>query len=166
MALQRCLELSKSNGNSKWTFDKKSQWVLQLLRSKEASPPFQLLHREGKCEQEGFRGFMNCHGQSIAFCVVLLVASIPIAMPVVSTSTMALGSRALSSEGAIVTRLASIEEVAGMDMLCSDKTGTLTKNIMELQEDIPIFTKDVTREDVLMYAAMGAKWKEKWLVNT
>ena len=119
-----------------------------------------LLHREGKCEQEGFRGFMNCHGQSIAFCVVLLVASIPIAMPVVSTSTMALGSRALSSEGAIVTRLASIEEVAGMDMLCSDKTGTLTKNIMELQEDIPIFTKDVTREDVLMYAAMGAKWKE------
>ena len=97
---------------------------------------------------------------TVAFCVVLLVASIPIAMPVVSTSTMALGSRALSAEGAIVTRLASIEEVAGMDMLCSDKTGTLTKNIMELQEDIPIFTEGVVREDVLKYAAMAAKWKE------
>jgi H+-transporting ATPase len=97
---------------------------------------------------------------SVAFCVVLLVASIPIAMPVVSTATMALGSRALSAKGAIVTRLASIEEVAGMDMLCSDKTGTLTKNIMELQEDIPIFTDGVTKTDVLKYAAMAAKWKE------
>jgi len=88
------------------------------------------------------------------------VASIPIAMPVVSTSTMALGSRALSSEGAIVTRLASIEEVAGMDMLCSDKTGTLTKNIMELQEEIPTFTEGISRTKVLEYAAMAAKWKE------
>lgn len=79
---------------------------------------------------------------SIAFCVVLLVASIPIAMPVVSTSTMALGSRALSEEGAIVTRLASIEEVAGMDMLCSDKTGTLTKNVMIIREDRPCFRKE------------------------
>lgn len=97
---------------------------------------------------------------SVAFCVVLLVASIPIAMPVVSTATMALGSRALSAEGAIVTRLASIEEVAGMDMLCSDKTGTLTKNIMELQEEVPIFTDGVTKTDVLKYAAMAAKWEE------
>ena len=47
-----------------------------------------------------------------------------------------------------------------MDMLCSDKTGTLTKNIMELQEDIPIFTDGVTKTDVLKYAAMAAKWKE------
>jgi H+-transporting ATPase len=78
---------------------------------------------------------------SVAFCVVLLVASIPIAMPVVSTSTMALGSRALSAKGAIVTRLASIEEVAGMTMLCSDKTGTLTKNIMIIEDDKPCFSK-------------------------
>lgn len=97
---------------------------------------------------------------SVAFCVVLLVASIPIAMPVVSTATMALGSRALSAKGAIVTRLASIEEVAGMDMLCSDKTGTLTKNIMELQEEVPTFTDGVTKVDVLKYAAMAAKWEE------
>eukprot|EP01047_Picozoa_sp_COSAG01_P049062 COSAG01_NODE_4827_length_4711_cov_3.478534_1_plen_1101_part_00 len=98
--------------------------------------------------------------EAVAFGVVLLVASIPIAMPVVSTTTMALGSRELSKKGAIVTRLAAIEEVAGMTMLCSDKTGTLTKNIMELQDDTPIFTPGVTRDDVLMNAALAAKWKE------
>merc|ERR1719162_388687 len=97
--------------------------------------------------------------EAIAFGVVLLVASIPIAMPVVSTTTMALGSRELSKKGAIVTRLAAIEEVAGMNMLCSDKTGTLTKNIMELQDDTPIFTPGITRDDVLRYAALAAKWK-------
>ena len=64
--------------------------------------------------------------EAIAFGEVLLVASIPIAMPVVSTTTMALGSRELSKKGAIVTRLAAIEEVAGMNMLCSDKTGRIS----------------------------------------
>ena len=70
---------------------------------------------------------------ALTFAVVLLVASIPIAMPVVSVATMALGSRKLAEKKAIVTRLSSIEEVAGMDMLCSDKTGTLTLNKMVLQ---------------------------------
>jgi H+-transporting ATPase len=98
--------------------------------------------------------------ESVAFCVILLVASIPIAMPLVSVVTMSLGSRKLSEQGAIVTRLAAIEEMAGMDMLCSDKTGTLTKNIMELQEEIPTFTDGIGREDVLRYAALAAKWKE------
>merc|ERR1719258_689707 len=64
--------------------------------------------------------------EALGICVVLLVASIPIAMQVVCTSTMAIGSRRLAEKKAIVTRLAAIEELAGMDMLCSDKTGTLT----------------------------------------
>jgi H+-transporting ATPase len=71
---------------------------------------------------------------------VLLVASIPIAIEIVCTTTLALGSRTLSQEGAIVTRLASIEEMAGMNMLCSDKTGTLTLNKMVIQDDCPIYT--------------------------
>lgn len=54
---------------------------------------------------------------------MLLVASIPIAIEIVCTTTLALGSRQLSAYGAIVTRLQSIEEMAGMNMLCSDKTG-------------------------------------------
>jgi H+-transporting ATPase len=69
--------------------------------------------------------YLLSHGEdvleAIAFSVVLLVASIPIAMQVVCTSTMALGSRALAEEGAIVSRLSAIEELAGMNMLCSDK---------------------------------------------
>jgi H+-transporting ATPase len=65
--------------------------------------------------------------------VVLLVASIPIAIEIVCTATLALGSRQLSEHGAIVTRLIAIEEMAGMNMLCSDKTGTLTLNQMVIQ---------------------------------
>ena len=65
--------------------------------------------------------------------MVLLVASIPIAIEVVCTATLALGSRQLSVHGAIVTRLVAIEEMAGMNMLCSDNTGTLTLNQMVIQ---------------------------------
>lgn len=98
--------------------------------------------------------------EAVAFCVVLLVASIPIAMQVVCTSTMALGSRKLAEEKVIVTQLQSIETLSGMNMLCSDKTGTLTRNKMELQDDLPIFSPGITREDVLVTAALAAKWKE------
>ncbi len=71
--------------------------------------------------------------EALSFTVVLLVASIPIAIEIVCTTTLALGSRQLSAHGAIVTRLAAIEDMAGMNMLCSDKTGTLTLNKMAIQ---------------------------------
>jgi H+-transporting ATPase len=98
--------------------------------------------------------------EALSFTVVLLVASIPIAIEIVCTTTLALGSRQLSLEGAIVTRLASIEEMAGMNMLCSDKTGTLTLNKMVIQDDCPIYTPGHTQETVLKAAALAAKWKE------
>ena len=98
--------------------------------------------------------------EALSFTVVLLVASIPIAIEIVCTTTLALGSRQLSQEGAIVTRLASIEEMAGMNMLCSDKTGTLTLNKMVIQDDCPIYTPGETRESILKAAALAAKWKE------
>ena len=66
--------------------------------------------------------------ESLSFVIVLLVASIPLAIEIVTTTTLALGSKALSAKGAIVTRLSSIEDLAGMDMLCSDKTGIVSKN--------------------------------------
>jgi len=97
---------------------------------------------------------------TLSFCVVLLISSIPIAMRVVCTTTMALGCRALAEEKAIVARLSAVEELAGMTMLCSDKTGTLTMNKMELQEDMPIFSQNIERHDVLVAAALAAKWKE------
>ncbi|EKX32039.1 hypothetical protein GUITHDRAFT_82635 [Guillardia theta CCMP2712] len=98
--------------------------------------------------------------ESLSFAVVVLVASIPLAIEIVTTTTLALGSRQLSARGAIVTRLGSIEEMAGMDMLCSDKTGTLTLNKMVIQEDCPTYSPGETYESVLFQAALAAKWKE------
>eukprot|EP00239_Pterosperma_sp_CCMP1384_P003511 CAMPEP_0197850936 /NCGR_PEP_ID=MMETSP1438-20131217/16822_1 /TAXON_ID=1461541 /ORGANISM="Pterosperma sp., Strain CCMP1384" /LENGTH=913 /DNA_ID=CAMNT_0043464361 /DNA_START=162 /DNA_END=2903 /DNA_ORIENTATION=- len=96
---------------------------------------------------------------ALAFCVVLLVASIPIAMQVVCTTTMALGSRKLAEQKAIVARLSSIEQLASMNMLCSDKTGTLTLNKMVLQE-VFSYVNGVSSNDILVLAALAAKWKE------
>ncbi|KAI7845817.1 hypothetical protein COHA_000727 [Chlorella ohadii] len=98
--------------------------------------------------------------EALSFTIVLLVASIPIAIEIVCTTTLALGSRQLSAYGAIVTRLQSIEEMAGMNMLCSDKTGTLTLNKMEIQEYCPTFKDGETLQTVLISAALAAKWKE------
>ena len=61
--------------------------------------------------------------EALSFTVVLVVASIPLAIEIVTTTTLALGSKDLSRHGAIVTRLSAIEDLAGMAILCSDKTG-------------------------------------------
>lgn len=60
--------------------------------------------------------------------LVLVVGGLPIAMPTVLSVTMALGASALAKKKAIVSRLTAVEEIAGMEVLCSDKTGPLTKN--------------------------------------
>eukprot|EP01038_Epipyxis_sp_PR26KG_P014289 gene14289-19169_t len=98
--------------------------------------------------------------QALGFTVVLLVASIPLAIEIVTTTTLALGSKDLSHHGAIVTRLAAIEDMAGMAILCSDKTGTLTMNKMEIQEETPVYRNGENQYSLLRYAAMAAKWKE------
>jgi H+-transporting ATPase len=98
--------------------------------------------------------------ESISFTVVLIIASIPVAIEIVCTTTLALGSKELSKHGAIVTRLAAIEDMAGMTMLCSDKTGTLTMNKMVIQEETPVYLPGETQYSILRYAAMAAKWHE------
>jgi len=70
----------------------------------------------------------------VQFALILTVASIPVAMPAVLSMTMAVGAMALAKRKAIVTRLESIEEIASMAVLCSDKTGTLTRNQLTLGE--------------------------------
>jgi H+-transporting ATPase len=98
--------------------------------------------------------------EALSFTVVLMVASIPMAIEVVTTTTLALGSKELAHDGAIVTRLAAIEDMAGMSILCSDKTGTLTMNKMEIQLDTPIYKDGESQYSILRYAAMATKWNE------
>ena len=88
------------------------------------------------------------------------MASIPLAIEIVTNTTLAIGSKALSHHGAIVARLSAIEDLAGMSILCSDKTGTLTLNKMVLQNLTPVFRDGENQESVLVYAALAAKWKE------
>ena len=95
----------------------------------------------------------------LSFTVVLLVASIPLAIEIVTTTTLALGSKELSKHGAIVARLSAIEDMAGMAILCSDKTGTLTLNQMQLQEHTPIYVEGESQYTLLRAAAMAAKWQ-------
>jgi len=87
--------------------------------------------------------------------LVLLIASIPVAMPTVMTVTNALGALALSKKKAIVSRLEAIEELAGVDILCSDKTGTLTKNQLTLTEPIPFGSVDA--QTIILGGALASQ---------
>jgi len=78
----------------------------------------------------------------------------------VTTTTLALGSKELTKHGAIVTRLAAIEDMAGMAILCSDKTGTLTLNEMHIQDNTPVYSPGETQYSLLRLASMAAKWHE------
>ncbi|XP_058086176.1 plasma membrane ATPase 1-like isoform X2 [Magnolia sinica] len=90
--------------------------------------------------------------------LVLLIGGIPIAMPTVLSVTMAIGSHRLSQQGAITKRMTAIEEMAGMDVLCSDKTGTLTLNKLTVDKNmIEVFTKDVDKDSVVLMAARASR---------
>ncbi|KAG8384743.1 hypothetical protein BUALT_Bualt04G0150000 [Buddleja alternifolia] len=90
--------------------------------------------------------------------LVLLIGGIPIAMPTVLSVTMAIGSHRLSEQGAITKRMTAIEEMAGMDVLCSDKTGTLTLNKLSVDKNlIEIFDKGVDADTVVLMAARASR---------
>jgi H+-transporting ATPase len=92
---------------------------------------------------------------ALQFALILTIAAIPVAMPTVLSVTMAIGARILGRERAVVSHLPSIEEVAGMDILCSDKTGTLTKNQLKTGEPFPL--AGVEADDMMMFAALASR---------
>ncbi|MGA9011135.1 MAG: plasma-membrane proton-efflux P-type ATPase, partial [Acetobacteraceae bacterium] len=92
---------------------------------------------------------------TLQFALVLTVAAIPVAMPTVLSVTMAVGARLLAKQKAIVTRLVAIEELAGVDVLCADKTGTLTQNKLTLGD--PYGVNDVPAEQVILAAALASR---------
>jgi len=92
---------------------------------------------------------------TLQFALVLTVAAIPVAMPTVLSVTMAVGARLLARKQAIVSKLVAIEELAGMDLLCSDKTGTLTQNKLKLGE--PFCVRGVKPEDVIFFGALASR---------
>ena len=92
---------------------------------------------------------------TLQFALVLTVAAIPVAMPTVLSVTMAVGARKLAKKEAIVSRLVAIEELAGMDMLCADKTGTLTQNKLTLGK--PFVVGGVTPNEVVLCAALASR---------
>ena len=102
--------------------------------------------------------------ETLQFALVLVVAAIPVALPAVLTVTMAVGATALARKEAIVSKLVAIEEMAGMDVLCSDKTGTITKNELTVAQisTFPGFTQD----DVLVLGSLASRKEDQDPIDT
>ncbi len=90
---------------------------------------------------------------TLKFCLILTVAAIPVALPAVLSVTMAIGAERIARLKAVVSRLVAIEELAGIDVLCADKTGTLTKNQLTLGDPMP--APGAREIDLLQAAALA-----------
>jgi H+-transporting ATPase len=96
----------------------------------------------------------------VALCLVLVVAALPVAIEVVSTAVLAVGARQLAKNNCVVTRLAAVEELAAVAILCSDKTGTLTLNQLKLGEIWCPYPDEVDDEMVLLFSLLTIKRSE------
>jgi H+-transporting ATPase len=92
--------------------------------------------------------------EMLPFGMMLLVASVPVMLPTMFTMSAALGSRALAEDGILVTRLSAIQDAASMDVLCLDKTGTLTENRLTVEKLEP--TAQTTADQLLRWGALAS----------
>jgi H+-transporting ATPase len=95
----------------------------------------------------------------IQFGLVLIVAAIPAALPTVLSVCMTVGASALAAKEAIVSKLVAIDELAGVDILCADKTGTITKNVLTVSEVKT--AKEFAADDAMLYAALASREEDK-----
>ncbi len=95
----------------------------------------------------------------LQFALVLVIAAIPVALPAVLMVSMAVGAADLAKKKAIAKRLLSIEELASMDILCSDKTGTITENKISIGEIVPF--ENYTPEEVILYGVLASREEDK-----
>ncbi|MDE1863049.1 MAG: plasma-membrane proton-efflux P-type ATPase [Thaumarchaeota archaeon] len=102
--------------------------------------------------------------ETLQFALVLLIASIPAALPAVLSVTMAVGATILAKKQALVSKLSAIEEMAGVDILCADKTGTLTKNEIRVSEVISFGR--YTEADVMLYASLASREEDRDAIDT
>jgi H+-transporting ATPase len=99
----------------------------------------------------------------IRFVVIFLMGAIPVALPAVLTIVQSIGAMELAKEGILVTRLDSIEDAASIDIICLDKTGTITQNRLSVVEVIPFL--GYSREDVILAAALASGEEGKDIID-
>ena len=93
--------------------------------------------------------------EMVPLMLVLLMSAVPVALPVMFTVSMAVGSKELAKRGVLVTRLSAAEDAATMDVLCVDKTGTITMNQLAVTGVIPL--EHATEADVLFAGALASQ---------
>jgi H+-transporting ATPase len=91
----------------------------------------------------------------VRFALIFLMGSVPVALPAVFAIVLAVGAMQLAREGALVTRLNSIEDAASMEVLCLDKTGTITQNKLSVTDPIPF--QGFEKNDVAIIARLASK---------
>ncbi len=104
---------------------------------------------------DGFVRHLSLH-EMIPFVLILVIASVPVALPATFTLATALGSKEMSQRKVLVTRLAAIEDAASMEVLCTDKTGTLTQNTLTVESLRA--TAPFDEAGLLMAAAAASDW--------
>ncbi|PPQ97632.1 hypothetical protein CVT26_002539 [Gymnopilus dilepis] len=113
-----------------------------------------------------YAGFRYQYRRGLDNILVLLIGGIPIAMPTVLSVTLAVGAQQLAKYKAIVTRITAIEELAGVTILCSDKTGTLTTNKLTIDRNTIHTYGPFSADDVILLAAYASRTENQDAIDS